>query len=48
MCTASDGNKKDYSISIKRVNKTTEQVKAEMQQPDYVSFVDGTRLFEKP
>ena len=48
MCTASDGNKKDYSISIKRVNKTTEQVKTEMQQPDYVSFVDGTRLFEKP
>lgn len=47
-CTASDGNKKDYSINIKRVNKTTEQVKAEMQQPDYVSFVEGTRLFEKP
>lgn len=47
-CTASDGNKKDYSINIKRVNKTTEQVKAEMQQPDYVSFLEGTRLFEKP
>lgn len=47
-CTASDGSKKDYSINIKRVNKTTEQVKAEMQQPDYVSFVEGTRLFEKP
>lgn len=47
-CTASDGSKKNYSINIKRVNKTTEQVKAEMQQPDYVSFVEGTRLFEKP
>ncbi len=47
-CTASDGSKKNYSINIKRVSKTTEQVKAEMQQPDYVSFVEGTRLFEKP
>ncbi|MDE5964311.1 MAG: hypothetical protein K2G65_02780 [Eubacterium sp.] len=47
-CTASDGSRKNYSINIKRVNKTTEQVKAEMQQPDYVSFVDGTRVFEKP
>lgn len=47
-CTASNGSKKDYSINIKRVNKTTEQVKAEMQRPDYVSFVEGTRLFEKP
>jgi hypothetical protein len=47
-CIASDGSKKDYSIEIKRVNKTTEQVKYEMQQPDYVSFVEGTRLFEKP
>jgi hypothetical protein len=47
-CTASDGSKRDYSIDIKRVNKTVEQVKYEMQQPDYVSFVDGTRLFEKP
>lgn len=47
-CTASNGSKKNYSINIKRVNKTTEQVKAEMQQPDYVSFVEGTRLFERP
>lgn len=47
-CTASDGSKKNYSVNIKRVNKTIEEVKVEMQQPDYVSFVEGTRLFEKP
>lgn len=47
-CTASDGSKKNYSLNIKRVNKTTEQVKLEMQQPDFESFVEGTRLFEKP
>lgn len=47
-CTASDGSKKNYSVNIKRVNKTIEKVKVEMQQPDYVSFVEGTRLFEKP
>lgn len=47
-CTASDGSKRDYTLNIKRVDKTTEQVAHEMQQPDYVSFVEGTRLFEKP
>lgn len=47
-CTASDGSKKFYTLDIKRVDKTTQQVALEMQQPDYVSFVEGTRLFEKP
>lgn len=47
-CTASDGSKRNYSLNIKRVDKTTEQVKLEMQQSDYESFVEGTRLFEKP
>lgn len=47
-CTASNGSKRDYTLNIKRVDKTTEQVAAEMQQADYVSFVEGTRLFEKP
>lgn len=47
-CTASNGSKRDYTLNIKRVDKTTEQVAEEMQQPDYVSFVEGTRLFEKP
>lgn len=47
-CTASDGTRCNYTLDIKRVDKTTEQVEAEMQQPDYVSFVEGTRLFERP
>lgn len=47
-CTASNGSKRDYTLNIKRVDKTTHQVAEEMQQPDYVSFVEGTRLFEKP
>lgn len=47
-CTASDGSKRDYTINIKRVDKTTEEVAFEMQQPGFQSFVEGTRLFEKP
>lgn len=47
-CTASDGSKREYHLSIKRVDKTTSQVKAEMAQPGYTSFVDGTRFYQKP
>lgn len=47
-CKASDGSTREYLINIKRVDKTTEQVKAEMAQPDYVSFVNGTRLYQRP
>lgn len=45
---ASDGSKREYLLDIKRVDKTVEQVKAEMEQPDFTSFVDGTRLYQKP
>lgn len=45
---ASDGSKKEYLLDIKRVDKTTEQVKAEMASPDFVSFVDGTRIYQRP
>lgn len=47
-CTASNGKTREYLFNIKRVDKTTEQVKAEMAQPDFVSFVDGTRLYQRP
>lgn len=47
-CTASDGSKRNYTFTIKRVDKTTQQVKLEMAEPGYVSFVEGTRLHEKP
>lgn len=45
---ASDGSRRAYLLEIKRVDKTTEQVKAEMESPDFRSFVDGTRLYQKP
>lgn len=45
---ASDGSKREYLLDIKRVDKTIAQVKAEMEQPDFTSFVDGTRLYQKP
>ena len=48
ICTASDGSKRDYSFDIKRVDKTTAQVKEEMARPDFTSFVDGTRIYQKP
>ncbi len=47
-CIASDGSRRDYSFNIKRVDKTLEQVKTEMEQPDYESFVDGTFIYQKP
>lgn len=47
-CTASDGSKREYLLDIKRVDKTVEQVRAEMEDPDFTSFVDGTRFYQKP
>lgn len=46
-CIASNGEKRDYRIDIKRVGKTTAEVREEMAQPDYESFVDGAGVFEK-
>lgn len=46
--TASDGSTKKYTFKITRVNKTTEEVKAEMAQPGYISFVAGERFYEQP
>ena len=47
-CTASNGKVRDYVISIKRVDKTTDEVEYEMSQKGYESFVDEERLLEKP
>lgn len=47
-CKASNGSVRNYVINIKRVNKTTEEVKHEMAQEGYESFVEGTRLHETP
>lgn len=46
--TAANGSKREYSLNIKRVAKTTSQVKAEMERPDFTSFVEGTRLYQRP
>lgn len=46
--TASDGSTKKYTFDIKRVDKTTSEVAAEMAQPDFVSFVEGERFYEQP
>lgn len=45
---ASDGTTKTYKFKIKRVNKTTAEVKEEMAQPDFTSFVDGELFYQKP
>lgn len=47
-CTASDMSTRNYYISIKRVDKTLEQVKAEMSKPGYTTFVESTRVYEQP
>lgn len=46
--TASDGTAKAYKFKIKRVNKTVDEVKQEMAQPDFKSFVDGELFYQKP
>lgn len=45
--TASDGSVREYLINIKRVDKTTEQVKAELAAGK-TSFVKGTLLYQRP
>lgn len=37
-----------YTIKVRRVDKTVEQVRAEMAQEDYTSFVEGTRFYQQP
>lgn len=46
--TASDGTVKAYKFKIKRVNKTMAEVKAEMAQENFKSFVDGELFYQKP
>lgn len=45
---ASDGSTKHYKFKIKRVDKTVEAVKAEMEAEDFVTFVTTERFYEKP
>lgn len=47
-CTASDGTQREYFLKIERVDKTTQQVKNEMSQEGYTTFVEETRVYDKP
>lgn len=46
-CIASDGTERQYLFNIKRVDKTTEEVKAELASGSD-SFVKGTLLYQRP
>lgn len=46
--TASDSSTKKYTFKIKRVNKSVAEVKEEMKDPNFVSFVDGELFYQKP
>lgn len=46
--TASDGSTKKYTFDVKRVDKTCDEIKALMAQPDFESFVEGERFYEQP
>lgn len=46
--TASDGSVKEYSFTVKRLNKSSEQVRQEMQSEDFTSLVNGELFHQKP
>lgn len=45
---ASNGNTRHYTFHILRVNKTLEEVKKEMESPDFVTFVTNEKFYQKP
>lgn len=45
---ASDGTTKHYKFKVKRVDKTIEEVKAEMEAEDFVTFVSNEKFYEQP
>lgn len=45
---ASDGTTKKYTFKVRRVEKTMEEVKAEKNNPAFISFVDGELFYQKP
>lgn len=46
--TASDGTTKTYKIKVRRVEKTTAEVIAEMSEEGYTSFVEGELFYQQP
>ena len=45
---ASDGSTKNYKFKVRRVDKTVEEVKAEMEAEDYITFVSNEKFYQKP
>lgn len=46
--TASDGSTREYTLKIKRLNKTCDEVRYEMAQPGFTSIVEGELYYQKP
>lgn len=46
--TASNGDKRVYTFEVKRLNKTSAEIKAEMAAPDFTSIVEGELFYQKP
>ncbi len=46
--TASNGDTKAYEFDIKRVDKTLDEVKEEMKDEDFTSFVNIQKIYEEP
>lgn len=45
---ASDGAARTYTFEVKRIRKTSNQIKAEMNDPNYKSMIDGELFYQKP
>lgn len=45
---ASDGSTKNYKFKVRRVDKTVDEVKAEMEAEDYITFVSNEKFYQKP
>jgi hypothetical protein len=46
--TASNGDTRVYNFKVKRLKKNTEEIKAEMEDPDFKSMVEGELFYQKP
>ena len=46
--TASNGKTRLYTLAVKRLNKTSEEVQKEMESPDFDSLVEGELFWQKP
>lgn len=46
--TAGNGDIRTYNFKIKRIKKTCDEVKAEMQSPDFKSIIDDVLFYKQP